>query len=102
MAQDLYRYFRIEARELVEQLGRGFLDLEKHDAAAGWVPRLLRAAHTLKGAARVVKQTAVAEHAHAIEDGLIPFRQMPGALPREQIDPLLKLLDRINECLGSL
>ena len=103
MAQDPYRYFRVEARELLDQLGRGFLDLEKSDAApAGLVPRLLRAAHTLKGAARVVKQAEIAEDAHAIEDALIPFRQCAEPLPRAQIDLLLRRLDSIGDRLAPL
>ncbi len=102
MAPDPYKYFRIEARELLEQLSRGVLDLEKSGAAEGLVPRLLRAAHTLKGAARVVKQIEIAEHAHGIEDSLIPFRDSTVPLPREQIERLLGILDRINEQLASI
>jgi two-component system chemotaxis sensor kinase CheA len=102
VAQDPYRYFRVEARELLEQLSRGILDLEKNGVAAGLIPRLLRAAHTLKGAARVVKQAEIAEHAHTIEDALIPFRQSADALPREQIDLLLRQLDSINDQLAPL
>jgi two-component system, chemotaxis family, sensor kinase CheA len=102
VAQDPYRYFRVEARELLEQLGRGVLDLEKSDAAPGLVSRLLRAAHTLKGAARVVKQAEIAEHAHAIEEALIPFRESAAALSRQQIDLLLSRLDGIGDRLAPL
>jgi two-component system chemotaxis sensor kinase CheA len=102
VAQDRYKYFRVEARELLEQLGRGVLDLEKSPAAPGLVPRLLRAAHTLKGAARVVKQAEIAEHAHAIEDTLIPYRQSANSLPRQHIDLLLKRLDDISDRLAPL
>jgi two-component system chemotaxis sensor kinase CheA len=34
MARDAYKYFRVEARELLEQLGQGILDLEKQGGAA--------------------------------------------------------------------
>jgi two-component system chemotaxis sensor kinase CheA len=56
MAKDPYRYFRVEARDLLEGLTAGILQLEKGTAAPDVVGRLLRLAHTLKGAARVVKQ----------------------------------------------
>ncbi len=102
MAQDPYKYFRVEARDLLDQLGRGVLDLEKKDANPGLVPRLLRAAHTLKGAARVVKQVEIAEHAHAIEDTLIPYRQSIASPSRQHIDLLLKRLDDISERLAPL
>src|SRR5438105_1389492 len=75
MAKDPYKYFRVEARELADQLSTGILDLERGAAAPEIVPRLLRVAHTLKGAAGVVKQIEIAEAAHAIEDVLVPFRE---------------------------
>jgi two-component system, chemotaxis family, sensor kinase CheA len=102
VAQDPYKYFRIEARELLEQLSRGVLDLEKSGATEGLVARLLRAAHTLKGAARVVKQIEIAEQAHGIEDLLIPFRDSTTSLPREQIERLLGILDQINGRLAPI
>ena len=86
MAQDPYRYFRVEARELVDQLGKGLLDLEKGGASGEMVAQLLRLAHTLKGAARVVKQPAIADHAHAIEGVLEPFRGNEPATSRADDD----------------
>ena len=68
MTGDPYKYFRVEARELLEQLSQGALDLEKGSAPDDLLARLLRLAHTLKGAARVVKQPRIAEQAHRIED----------------------------------
>ena len=73
MAQDPYKYFRVEARELLDGLGRGVLELEKGAGATETGRRMLRLAHTLKGAARVVKQPPIAELAHAIEDVLVPY-----------------------------
>jgi len=102
MARDPYRYFRVEARELLEQLGRGVLDLEKGGGAAELVPRVLRLTHTLKGAARVVKQREIADHAHEIEGALSPFREQTSAVPHDQIDAILKLLDRIGGRIASL
>src|ERR1700748_265278 len=85
---DPYKYFRLEARELLEQLGKGALELGRGEAAAVRVPPLLRVAHTLKGAARVVKQREMADLAHAIEDALEPFRAHAGAVPRPTIETL--------------
>lgn len=50
--ENLYQYFKIEAREIVSDLSRDILGLERGDAGAEPVARLLRQAHTLKGAAR--------------------------------------------------
>ena len=101
MAKDPYEYFRVEAREILEGLGRGVLRLEK-----GPVPELagslLRLAHTLKGAARVVKQSAIAEHAHAIEDALAPLRDSGASVPPDAVDQVLKLLDAIGAHVAAL
>jgi len=102
MERDPYRYFRVEARELVDQLGKGILDLERGGPEPDAVSRLLRLAHTLKGAARVVKQKEIADLAHSIEDGLARLRQHPGTPPREHIDATLKLVDAINERVTAL
>jgi two-component system chemotaxis sensor kinase CheA len=102
MAADPYKYFRIEARELVDDLGRGVLDLEKGAATPELVARLLRLAHTLKGAARVVKQPAIADLAHAIEDRLAPLRAPDAHGQRVEIEPLLVAIDGISELLRAL
>jgi two-component system chemotaxis sensor kinase CheA len=74
MAKDPYKYFRIEARELVEELSRDALALERTPGDGTIVARILRVAHTLKGAARVVRKTGTADLAHAIESILAPYR----------------------------
>ena len=102
MARDPYRYFRVEARELLDQLGKGVLDLDKGAAAPELIALLLRLAHTLKGAARVVKQREIADQAHAIEDALAPFRQGGTAVSRDGIDACLKALDEISLRLAAL
>ena len=102
MARDPLRYFRIEARELLEQLGQGVLDLEKGTSSPDLIARLLRLAHTLKGAARVVKRLEIAEHAHALEDALAVIRDSGAAAGRQQIDVLLKRLDDAGNQLVAL
>jgi two-component system, chemotaxis family, sensor kinase CheA len=102
MARDPYKYFRVEARDLLDQLGKGVLELDKGDAAPELIALLLRLAHTLKGAARVVKQREIADRAHAIEDALTPFRERGGAVPRERVEATLKALDAIAQQMTAL
>jgi len=101
MTKDPYRYFRQEARELVDALAKGVLALERGAGDGDTVPRLLRSAHTLKGAARVVKQGAIAELAHVIEDRLATHRDAR-TLPRDATDELLRLVDDIRARLSEL
>lgn len=102
MSADPYRYFRVEARELLEQLGKGVLELEKGAPAPELAPQLLRFAHTLKGAARVVKQREIAELAHAMEDLLGPLRECAGPVPGERISEALRLIDAIGDRVNDL
>ena len=74
MAQDPYKYFRIEARELIEAITQATLELQKNAADRDALARLLRLLHTLKGASRVVKLRTIAEAVHAMEDMASPYR----------------------------
>src|SRR5271154_7329450 len=102
MARDPYQYFRVEARELLDQLGKGALELDKGTAAPELIALMLRLAHTLKGAARVVKQREIADRAHALEDVLTPFREKGIAVSREGIVATQKALDEIAVRMAAL
>ena len=102
MLQDPYKYFRIEARELLDGLTEGVLELEKGTEDHERIGSLLRLAHTLKGAARVVKQPAIADLAHSIEDILSPFREEAGTVPDAQTRDVLQMLDQIGVGLAAL
>lgn len=101
MRGDPYKYFRVEARELLEQLAKSVLEFERGRPATDVVPRLLRLAHTLKGAARVVKQREIADLAHEIENELAPFREAD-SVPRQAVDRTLELADAAGVRLGAL
>jgi len=100
-ARDPLRYFRIEARELVDQISAAVLDLDQQ-AGPDLVARLLRYAHTLKGAARVVKQTEIADRAHILEEVLVPYRGEEAPLPAGEMTELLRLNDEIARFVGEL
>jgi len=102
LARDRYKYFRVEVREILDQLGQGALDLEKGTPAADLVARLLRLAHTLKGAARVVKQREIAERAHALEDALALFQDPAIPVARDKVDRVFSLVDEIGGFLAQL
>ncbi|MEV4282335.1 hybrid sensor histidine kinase/response regulator [Actinoplanes xinjiangensis] len=92
--KDPLRYFRIEARELIDQISAGVLDLDQR-AGPEPVAKLLRFAHTLKGAARVVRQKDIADRAHAFEEVLVPHRTGQTPLAAEEMRELLRLNDEI-------
>ncbi len=103
MAKDPYKYFRVEAREVLEALGHGALELERGAGGTDVVVRMLRLAHTLKGAARIVGQAAIADLAHAVEDVVAPHRTSSEvAMPREEVERLLHLLDDMGAHVAAL
>lgn len=101
MAGDPYKYFRLEAAELLDELGKGAAALATAPDPAG-VARMLRHAHTLKGAARVVRLTALADLAHRVEDVLEPYRKTERTLTAEHAAGIRDLLDQLAAGLAHL
>src|ERR1019366_2520707 len=102
MAKDPYKYYRVEAAELLDNLTRGVLELEKGVADPAMVASLFRLAHTLKGASQVVRQPGIAQAAHALEDILSPLRQGGPPVTRQQTSQVLGWLDQIGAQLATL
>ena len=60
--------FRVETENQTAILTSSLLELERGPAAANQLEALMRAAHCLKGAARIVNLPASVRVAHAMED----------------------------------
>jgi two-component system chemotaxis sensor kinase CheA len=83
-------------------MAQGILRIEKDTPAPEVVGRLLRLAHTLKGAARVVRQPGIADLAHTVEGVLTAHREGGEPLSKEQGSELLGLVDEIASRLSAL
>ena len=99
---DPYKYFRIEARELLDGLNDAAHRLERGANGLEVVPGMLRQAHTLKGAARVVRRAGIADAAHALEELLEPFREAVQAIPPQRLGSVAELLDGIGHQVAEL
>lgn len=89
--------FRVEARNQAAILTQGLLELERAPASAEQLEILMRAAHSLKGAARIVNLSAAVEVAHAMEDCFVAAQQGRLELGRQHIDALLQGVDWLTE-----
>ncbi|GLY31395.1 response regulator [Kineosporia sp. NBRC 101731] len=98
---DLLHYFRIEARELIDELAGALSGLARGGPAAGLAGTGLRHAHTLKGAARVVGFTGMADRVHELEEMLGPYRTSAGPVPAEVVQQMQALVDRLSDELGA-
>lgn len=91
--------FRTETAACTELLGAGLVELES--AGKADLEGLMRAAHSIKGAARVVGIDVAVRVAHALEDCLVTAQHGALALPHETIDLLLSAVDLLAE-IGQL
>jgi len=90
--------FRQELEDQVAILNQALLDLEVDPANADGFDRLMRAAHSVKGAARIVGLHDLEALAHAFEDTLVAVRD--GRLFLSQA--LLSRLFTIVDCLETI
>ncbi len=97
--KDPYRYFKIEANELLDQLNNGMLQLEENPADTPLLDEMFRLAHTLKGSARLVKLTNLGDIAHYIEDILGEAKAGEIQLTSEIIDRFIVGLDAVAAVL---
>lgn len=88
--------FRMEAETQSEVLNKGLLELERHPTSADWLESCMRAAHSLKGAARTIELSAGVAIAHAMEDCFVLAQQGKLILRRAQIDALLQGVDLLH------
>ena len=94
---DLHEQFVAEARDLISQATDDLVALERHGAAPERVERVLRAFHTLKGAAGLVELPAMSLALHAAEDMLAAIHAGRLGATRDVIDQALACVDLAAE-----
>ena len=89
--------FHVEAENQTAVLTKGLLELERGPAAPEQLESLMRAAHSLKGAARIVDLQTAVRVAHAIEDCFALAQQEKLALRQPEIDLLFRGIDLLAQ-----
>lgn len=100
-AQDLSHFsmrdlFRMEAEGLTQSLTAALLELERTPTRPDLLEDCMRAAHSLKGAARIVDLRAAVTVAHAMEDLFVAAQKGEQHLDRARIDLLLGGVDLLS------
>lgn len=85
--------FRAELAAQSQAFTTGLLALERDPAAAAHLEACMRAAHSLKGAARIIDLTPAVQVAHEMEECLVAAQQGKIRLNRRHIDALLAGID---------
>jgi len=88
--------FRVEAESQTATLTSGLLELERGEGAPQKLETLMRAAHSLKGAARIVNLQVAVKIAHAMEDCFVAAQKGKLTLQQQHIDLMLRGVDLLQ------
>ena len=88
--------FRSEVETHVESLTSGLLALERNPGDTSHIDEMMRGAHSIKGAARIVGIDPAVRIAHVMEDGFIAAQNGKLTLRPEHVDTLLRGVDMLN------
>lgn len=93
----LYDLFASEVQSHLQALDSGLLRLERDPHDTGVIEPMMRAAHSIKGAARIVDLDGLVELAHAMEDCLVAVQAGRRHLGPADIDQLFRCVDVLGE-----
>jgi two-component system, chemotaxis family, sensor histidine kinase and response regulator WspE len=93
--------FQTEVQNHIAILNDGLLTLEKAPGATDGLDSLIRAAHSIRGAARIVGNDAAAKVSQAMEDCFSAVQKGQTSLTTDQIRILLKGVDVLNQLTGT-
>ncbi|MFW5637058.1 MAG: hybrid sensor histidine kinase/response regulator [Thermodesulfobacteriota bacterium] len=92
---DMLELFQTEVETHAVTLNEGLLALENDPADFAAIESLMRAAHSIKGGARIVDLDAAVRIAHTLEDCFVTIQKERMPLSPEHIDVLLKAVDAL-------
>ena len=88
--------FRTEVESQAAVMTAGLLALERDPSATHHFDEIMRGAHSLKGAARIVNRESAVRVAHAMEDCIVAAQREGARLPPARIDELLHGVDLLS------
>jgi two-component system, chemotaxis family, sensor histidine kinase and response regulator WspE len=89
--------FKEEVRTHAAALSEGLLELENEPGNPQRIEPLMRAAHSIKGAARIVNVDLAVQLAHSMEDAFVAAQEGRIHLQRADVDDLLRGTDLLGE-----
>ncbi len=94
--------FQTEVETHVAVLNDGLLALESNPEAKDQLEALMRAAHSIKGGARVLGLDVAVRAAHVMEDCFVAAQKGEVILGSDQIDILLRIVDILTQLAQAL
>jgi len=96
---EIFSVFAIEAREQLEAMETGLMQMEQGDRDPETINGVFRAAHTIKGASGVVEIHTVEKFTHVLENVLDRLRNGEIEINGDMVSALLKGCDHIGALL---
>lgn len=93
----LLELFKLEAESHCAALSEGLLALERAPNDRSVVEPLMRAAHSIKGAAKIVGLDVIVSLAHVMEERFLAAKDGRETLTPGRVDQLLKAVDVLSE-----
>src|SRR5262245_12056236 len=93
----MFDLFREEVRAHTATLNQGLLEVEREPANAQRIEPLMRAAHSIKGAARIVGIDAAVQLAHVLEDAFVAAQEGRVQIGPADVDVFLRGTDVLAE-----
>ncbi len=100
-SMSMLELFRMDAESQFQALTAGLLALERDPVAADQLEICMRAAHSLKGAARIIGLDVVVKITHAMEDCFVAAQRGTLRLRQSHIDVLLQGVDLLTRIVNT-
>jgi chemosensory pili system protein ChpA (sensor histidine kinase/response regulator) len=101
--QRIMGYFIEEAKDHLNTIEQGLLNLQSTIDDPDSVNEVFRAAHSVKGGAAMLGLTSIQKTAHRLEDYFKILKEAPGVRPDQKIESLLlQVFDTLQELLDHL
>lgn len=100
--QQIIGYFIEEAKEHLETVESGLLDLRATVSDPEHLNELFRAAHSVKGGAAMLGFTSIHKTAHRLEDAFKLFQEHPIEIDQQLESFFLQVFDTLKELLDCL
>lgn len=99
MTDEILKIFQVESEEIISKINNSLLDLEKKPNDKDAILMLIRDAHTLKGASRMVGFNNVQAVAHKMEDVLGLAKENKILLNSQAVNILYKTIDLLADII---
>ncbi len=93
--------FKLELEQQAAVLTENLLAIEKEGGSTERWTSMMRAAHSIKGAARLVNMQSIAAIAHSLEDGLTAMQHQGKGVAAEEVDLMLRAVDLMGRLAKS-